>query len=73
MSTLPKKILRNKILEIHAEWLKEKGEHAKAKECMDQAALYMDKSKDIRQRRNYEKLIANSSITVSSKLRKRAS
>ena len=51
MSTLPKKILRNKILEIHAEWLKEKGERAKAKECMDQAALYMDQSKDIRQRR----------------------
>ena len=51
MSTLPKKILRNKILEIHAEWLKEKGEHVKAKECMDQATLYMDQRKDIRQRR----------------------
>ncbi len=51
MLTLPKKILRNKILEIHAEWLKEKGQHVKAKECMDQAALFMDHSKDIRQRR----------------------
>jgi|TARA_R100000479_G_scaffold170297_1_gene112834 hypothetical protein len=51
MSTLPKKTSKNKILEIHAEWLKEKGEHVKAKECMDQAALYMDQSKDIRQRR----------------------
>ena len=51
MSTLPKKILRNKILEIHAEWLKKDGQYDKAKECMDQAALYMDQSKDIRQRR----------------------
>ena len=51
MSTLPKKTSKNKILEIHAEWLKEKGQHVKAKECMDQAALYMDQSKDIRQRR----------------------
>ena len=51
MSILPKKILRNKILEIHAEWLKKDGQYNKAKECMDQAALYMDQSKDIRQRR----------------------
>ena len=51
MSTLQKKTSKNKILEIHAEWLKEKGQHVKAKECMDQAALYMDQSKDIRQRR----------------------
>ena len=51
MSTLPKKILRNKILEIHAEWLKKDGQYDKAKECMDQATLYMDQSKDIRQRR----------------------
>ena len=51
MSTLQKKTSKNKILEIHSEWLKEKGEHVKAKECMDQAALYMDQSKDIRQRR----------------------
>jgi len=51
MSTLPKKILRNKILEIHAEWLKKEGQYVKAKKCMDQAALFMDQSKDIRQRR----------------------
>ena len=51
MSKLQKKTSKNKILEIHSEWLKEKGEHVKAKECMDQAALYMDQSKDIRQRR----------------------
>ena len=51
MSTLQKKISKNKILEIHAEWLKKDGQYVKAKECMDQAALYMDQSKDIRQRR----------------------
>ena len=51
MSTLPKKTSKNKILEIHAEWLKKDGQYDKAKECMDQAALYMDQSKDIRQRR----------------------